>query len=141
MSVPSDTSDEVRLAIPAHHEYGRIARIATAALALRLGFSYREVQDLRLAVDETLILLLGQDESWPAVEAKTNTDAGRVEIRFVVTHHKIQIRLAADFATHMTAESKERYAMFMADLVDEWYLSDDERSLRLHKVHDASGVD
>jgi hypothetical protein len=53
--------DHVRLSLPARHEYARIARIGVAALALRMGFTYREIEDLRLAVDEALIFLLGSD--------------------------------------------------------------------------------
>jgi hypothetical protein len=52
------TSDEIRLTLPAEPEYGRLARIAAAALALRTGFGYPEIEDLRIALDETLILLL-----------------------------------------------------------------------------------
>jgi hypothetical protein len=52
--------DVVRLHLPGVEEYGRVARVTTAALARRHGFSYREVEDLRLAVDETLIALLDE---------------------------------------------------------------------------------
>ncbi|MDZ7732866.1 MAG: hypothetical protein U5R31_06895 [Acidimicrobiia bacterium] len=58
---PSTTDDQIRLALPAEAEYGRIARIAAAGLALRVGFSYPEIEDLRLAIDESVILLLRGD--------------------------------------------------------------------------------
>src|SRR4051794_34087976 len=48
----------IRLALPAEPEYGRLARITASNLALRLGFTFAEIEDLRLAVDETVILLL-----------------------------------------------------------------------------------
>src|SRR5215510_6254403 len=51
----------IRLALPADPDYGRVARTAAAGLALRLGFSYGAIEDLRLAIDETLILLLRPD--------------------------------------------------------------------------------
>jgi len=50
--------EQIRLALPAEPEYGRLARITTSSLALRLGFTFPEIDDLRLAVDETVILLL-----------------------------------------------------------------------------------
>jgi hypothetical protein len=56
------TTDQIRLALPAEAEYGRLARITAAGLALRMGFSYAEIEDLRLAIDETLILLLQADD-------------------------------------------------------------------------------
>ena len=48
----------IRLALPAEPEYGRLARITASSLALRLGFTYAQIEDLRLAIDETIILLL-----------------------------------------------------------------------------------
>src|SRR3954447_2487079 len=48
----------IRLALPAEPEYGRLARITASSLALRMGFTFAEIEDLRLAVDETIILLL-----------------------------------------------------------------------------------
>ena len=53
------TGDEVRLAVPATPEFLRLARLAASGLASRMGFSYDEVDDLRLAVDELCFALIG----------------------------------------------------------------------------------
>lgn len=53
--------DEVRLRLPGDPVYGRLARIAATSLARRLGFTFRQMEDLGLAVDETVILLLQPD--------------------------------------------------------------------------------
>jgi len=55
---PEAVSDQIRLVIPADPGYGRLARITVSGLARRLGFSYRSIEDLRLAIDEAVILLL-----------------------------------------------------------------------------------
>jgi hypothetical protein len=52
-------SDEVRLVVPALPEFLRLARVTAAGLAGRLGFSYDEVEDLRLAIDELCFGLTG----------------------------------------------------------------------------------
>jgi hypothetical protein len=51
--------DEVRLVVPARPEYLRLARVTAAGLAGRLGFSYDEIEDLRLAIDELCFGLTG----------------------------------------------------------------------------------
>lgn len=52
-------TEEVRLAVPALPEYVRLARLTAAGLASRLGFTFDEVEDLRIAVDELCYLIVG----------------------------------------------------------------------------------
>ncbi|HZT64385.1 MAG TPA: ATP-binding protein [Acidimicrobiales bacterium] len=51
--------DEVRLVVPASPEFVRLARVTASGLASRLGFSYDEIEDLRLAVDELCYAVIG----------------------------------------------------------------------------------
>lgn len=51
--------DEVRLVAPASPEFVRLARVTASGLASRLGFSYDEIEDLRLAVDELCFAVIG----------------------------------------------------------------------------------
>lgn len=53
------THPEVRLLVPAMPEFIRLARLAAAALASRKGFTYDEVEDLRIAIDELCFTLVG----------------------------------------------------------------------------------
>lgn len=53
--------DEIRLSLPAVPDFARLARLTIAGLANRVGFSYDEVEDLRIAVGEACSMLIGQD--------------------------------------------------------------------------------
>jgi serine/threonine-protein kinase RsbW len=52
----------VRLVVPASPEYLRLVRLTAAGLASRLGFTFDEVEDLRIAVDELCFHLLGEGD-------------------------------------------------------------------------------
>jgi len=66
------TGGDVRLVVPAAAEYLRLVRLTAAGMASRLGFTFDEVEDLRIAVDELCFHLLGDvgDED-PSAEPRT----------------------------------------------------------------------
>ena len=55
---PDPSAGVVRLRVPADSRYARVVRIAVGAYSLRLGAPPRVVEDVRLAIDEALILVL-----------------------------------------------------------------------------------
>jgi serine/threonine-protein kinase RsbW len=66
------TGGDVRLVVPAAPEYLRLVRLTAAGLASRLGFTFDEVEDLRIAVDELCFHLLGDgDHDGRAEELRT----------------------------------------------------------------------
>lgn len=56
-------TDEIRLTLPADPRYGRVARVAATGIGMRLGMEWPDIQDLSLALDETVILLLRPEGS------------------------------------------------------------------------------
>lgn len=78
--------DEVRLSVPAMPEFLRLIRVTAAGLGSRLGFSYDEVEDLRLAIDELCIGLTG----------KTGRD-GTVHVRFRVDGDALEVTAEGHF--------------------------------------------
>jgi anti-sigma regulatory factor (Ser/Thr protein kinase) len=73
-------ADAVRLRLPAGTDYGRVARVTTAAIARRHGFTYREVEDLRLAIDEAIIALIDAHDPTGAVDLRYEIEDGEVTI-------------------------------------------------------------
>lgn len=79
------SSDVIRMTIPALLAYARLPRVAIAGLATRSGFSYDEVEDLRLAIGEVCqVLLDGADRE------------GTLTISFTVERGKMAVEVLAD---------------------------------------------
>jgi serine/threonine-protein kinase RsbW len=76
--------DEIRLDLPAQPEFARVARVAGGGLAARLGFSYDEVEEVRLAIGEAWAIVLGSEQ-----------EDGRVEVRFGVGLESMSVELIA----------------------------------------------
>jgi len=138
---PSTTGDEIRLAIPAQSEYGRLARVTVAGLALRLGFSHTEVEDLRLAVDEGLILLLdGTEEAGGpggAGAAGRVVAEGEIEATYRLLDGAIEVELDADLPRSVpkpSAAATERFQTMVADLVDVAVADPAKRVVRFRKA-------
>src|SRR5262245_8389986 len=115
----------IRLALPADADYGRVARTAAAGLALRLGFSYGAIEDLRLAIDETLILLLRPD-----------APAERVTLTFEPTDGGLVIdaRTGPDAAAAAPeSASLRRFERLVKPIVDAWSVDDEAHHVHLVK--------
>jgi len=57
-------SDRITLTVPARGEYAKTVRLTAAELASRLGMSYDEVDDVRIAAEEAFVYVsecLGED--------------------------------------------------------------------------------
>lgn len=104
------SGDRVRLVLPAEPGYGRIARIAASSLALRLGLSFAEIEDLRLAVDETVILLLRPELG------------GEITIEFAIGADSLTIDATgapSDGPLVFEPEALARFEALVGDTVDE----------------------
>ncbi len=103
------SKDEVRLVVPARPELLRLARVTAAGLASRLGFSFDEVEDLRLAIDELCYGLTGP-EGRP----------GMVEIRYDLSPERLVIEGEGDFGEGTSPVTlSELSEIMLSALVDE----------------------
>lgn len=123
-----DTDAVIELVIPAEPAFARLARLTAARLARRHGFTYREVEDLRLAVDEAMVALLAPDA--PGAD---------LEIRYTVSRSCIEIDFTGLAAA--TDEQADRFDTIVADLVDERSLDRTGHNIRLMKRHEPAASD
>lgn len=59
----AEPADQICLSLPASAPYARVARLTIASVASRLGFSYDDMEDLRIAVGEIYNVLTGPADS------------------------------------------------------------------------------
>lgn len=123
LAVPRE--DQVQLELPASPEYGRVARIAAAQLALRRGFSLHEIDDLRLVMDEAAVMVLS-----PGLGIE------RIEVTYSMQDSTVRVDLRALPAEGppLTADSIERFGQLVGDLMDEYTVDATARRLTLSKT-------
>ncbi|MBO0732632.1 MAG: hypothetical protein J2P57_25460 [Acidimicrobiaceae bacterium] len=105
------SADEVRLAVPARPEYLRLARVTAAGLASRLGFSYDEVEDLRLAIDELCFGLTGSQGR-----------DGTVSVHYLLDGDRLVVEGAGHFSSPEVVHHSELSNVILTALVDEHLL-------------------
>lgn len=121
---PEADGDEIRLTLPARAEHGRIARVMVSRLAVRHGLRPREVEDLRIATDESVILLLGQ----PGAEA------GSLTVRTRLVGPALHVELVASHAEDPDPDALARFTQLVTPLVDGLKVIRDGGTVRFHRA-------
>ena len=111
--------NEIRLVLPAQPEYARIARLAVAGLATRLGFTYDEVEDLRIAVGEVCSVLV--------------SDAGQGQLELVYEMLGHGLRVAATATAGPPSEVNDLTEQILDAVVDEHQIDPTLRQVVLVK--------
>jgi hypothetical protein len=117
------SKDEVRLAVPAKPEFLGLARVTAAGLASRLGFTYDQVEDLRLAIDEICFGMTGSVGR-----------EGILELRFLLSREGITVEGTGHFPVPGPAHFSELSEVILSALVDDHSMSDTAGVLRFQLV-------
>jgi serine/threonine-protein kinase RsbW len=131
--VERDRSDSIRLTVPATAAAVRIARVGAAGLATRAGFSYKEVEEVRLAVGEAAALLaLGEHD----VDARSG---GTLVVTYTVDPVGLSIELRVEDDPIPPTPLNDLAAAVLEASVDEWEATPADRRivLRKHRTEDA----
>lgn len=73
-------SDRITLTVPARSEFAKTVRMTAAELASRLGMSYDEVDDVRLAAEEAFVYVCDCAEAASAITYTFTLDKGALTI-------------------------------------------------------------
>lgn len=117
--------DLLRLTMPASGPYARLARVAVTGLATRLGFSFDEVEELRLAVAEVCTRVI---ELAPATDS--------LEVCFLVGDDQLSVDIGLDANSQNPILGFDELAASIVDAtVDEVEYRSDEQVIRVTKIH------
>jgi hypothetical protein len=118
--------EEVRLTMPATPQLLRVARLTAASLAGRLGFSFDEIEDVKIAVDELCFALVG---------SKGRT--GNLTVVYRLSEDVLRIDGEGDFSNDGSdppPAPSELSAQILAAVVDEHEISSVGETMRFHLV-------
>lgn len=117
----SDNGDVVRLTMPATPQLLRVARLTAAGLAGRLGFSFDEIEDVKIAVDELCFALVG-----------SKGREGSLTVTYRLEEGALAIEGESDFRSPSGNDPapSELSAQILAAVVDEHALSRDGDTMR-----------
>jgi serine/threonine-protein kinase RsbW len=116
-------TEEVRLTMPATPQLLRVARLATAGLAGRLGFSFDEIEDVKIAVDELCFALVGGGSD------------GELTLTYQLSAGRLLIEGEADAGAAAVDPTPSELSKLILDaVVDEHRVSRDGGRLRFRLV-------
>jgi serine/threonine-protein kinase RsbW len=126
--------DKITLIVPAKSEYAKAVRMTAAALATRVGMTYEEVEDVRMAADEAFVYA-----------SDTLPEDGEIKFLITLGDDDIEIDVGLGVEDPRSAEDSDRsvaYATFILESVcDRYEFASDENGAHLRLFKRAGGID
>jgi hypothetical protein len=123
--VAETDASEILLRVPARAPYARIVRVGAAALALRQGMGFGEIDDLRLAIDEAMIVLLD------GLEEDHDTE---IDVVFRVAEGRFELEATRGEGGRVGEPAVHRFDAIASGLVDDYDIDPEHGWLRLRKT-------
>jgi serine/threonine-protein kinase RsbW len=126
--------DKITLIVPAKSVYAKAVRMTAAALATRIGMTYDEVEDVRMAADEAFVYA-------------SDTLRENAEVKFLITlgddDIEIDVGLGAESPeSDQDSDRSVAYATFILESVcDRYEFASDENGAHLRLFKRAGGID
>lgn len=81
-----ESFDFIEMKVPAKPEYVGVVRLSISGIASRMGFSYEEIEDLKIAISEAM--------SNATTHAYEEEDGGEITISFGLYENRLEIMVA-----------------------------------------------
>jgi serine/threonine-protein kinase RsbW len=92
--------DFIEMRVPAKAEYVGVVRLSLSGIANRLGFSYEDIEDLKVAVSEAVTNAV--------THAYDHEEEGEVTIGFGVYENRLEVMVADHGTSFKMSEIKDR---------------------------------
>jgi serine/threonine-protein kinase RsbW len=102
-ATPPAAGDMIELTVPALATYLGVVRTATAGLAARLSFTFDEIEDLRIAVDEACVMVL-------SLPRPTHADLATLTCRFEVLPDALAVTVSAAVGDKAVMPAEQSFA-------------------------------
>jgi hypothetical protein len=127
------TDDRVTLTVPARGEFAKAVRMAAATLVSRMGMTFDEVEDVRMAVDEAFVYAV--DSAGGEGEVTITFRIGEAEFTMDVCLGHDEVESDED------AERRASLATFILDSVcDRYEFVSDENGVRSLRILKRTGI-
>ena len=124
MADQESTDAEILLTLPVEADWLALARTTCAAIAARADFTYDEIADLRLAIDEVCLSLI-----------ERAGETGRIELRYSLDHGSIRVDATIESPTRTVVNLVDGTANEFSERILEALVDEHGADLRDGRPH------
>lgn len=97
----SGKRDLIEIRIPSKSEYVSVVRLTASSIANRLGFSYEDIEDIKMAIGEACVNCI--QHAYPK-----RSDKDRIVVKFILTISYLEM-VVRDFGKGISQETVKKY--------------------------------